>query len=73
MNEIPEYYTILFRAVEDAICALEVQNYGAAKLILIDGEQNAEEAYIGSDELTGRGNDPTPFLVSIRSNTLTDS
>ena len=49
-NEIPEYYTILFRAVEDAICALEVQNYGAAKQILIDGEQNAEEAYIGSDE-----------------------
>ena len=50
MNEIPEYYTILFRAVEDAVCALEVQNYGAAKQILIDGEQNAEEAYIGSDE-----------------------
>ena len=50
MKEIPEYYTVLFRAVEQAICALEAQNYGAAKQILIDGEQNAEEAYLAGDD-----------------------
>ena len=50
MNEIPEYYAILFHAAEEAIQALDAQNYGLAKQILIDGEQNAEEAYIGSDE-----------------------
>ena len=50
MNEIPEYYTILFRAVEDAICALEVQNYGAAKQILIDGEQAAENSFVAKNE-----------------------
>lgn len=50
MNEIPEYYTVLFRAVEQAIGALEKQNYGMAKQILIDGEQAAEDAYITDDE-----------------------
>ena len=39
MNEIPEYYTILFQAAEQAIQALEQQNYGLAKQILIDGER----------------------------------
>ena len=50
MNDIPEYYTILFRAVEQAIKALEMQNYGSAKQILIDGEQAAEEAFVAKDE-----------------------
>ena len=50
MNEIPEYYTILFRAVEQAIRALDAQNYGSAKQILVDGEQNAEESYLSGDE-----------------------
>ena len=50
MSEIPEYYTVLFRAVEDAIHALEMQNYGQAKQILIDGEQTAEEAYLAESE-----------------------
>lgn len=50
MNEIPEYYTILFRAVEQAIRALESQNYGMAKQILIDGEQNAENAFLENHE-----------------------
>ena len=49
MNEIPEYYTILFRAVEQAIEALEMQNYGSAKQILIDGERSAEEAFLAAD------------------------
>ena len=50
MNGIPEYYTILFRAVERALEALEAQNYGMAKQLLIDGEQAAENAYITEDE-----------------------
>ena len=50
MNDIPEYYTILFRAVEQAIKALEMQNYGSAKQILIDGERSAEEAFLAKDE-----------------------
>ena len=50
MNEIPEYYSILFHAVEQAVCALESQNYGAAKQLLIDGEQAAEEAFLAESE-----------------------
>ena len=50
VNDIPEYYTILFRAVEQAIEALEMQNYGSAKQILIDGERSAEEAFLAKDE-----------------------
>lgn len=36
MNEIPEYYAILFHAAEEAIQALDAQNYGLAKQILIE-------------------------------------
>ena len=50
MKEIPEYYAILFRAVEQAIGALEMQNYGMAKQLLIDGEQAAEEAFVSENE-----------------------
>ncbi len=50
MNEIPEYYTILFHAAEQAIRALEQQNYGLAKQLLIDGERAAEEAFVAKDE-----------------------
>ena len=49
MQDVPEYYTILFRAVEQAIKALEMQNYGSAKQILIDGERSAEEAFLAAD------------------------
>ncbi|MDD6246905.1 MAG: hypothetical protein PUC04_08250 [Firmicutes bacterium] len=50
MNDIPEYYTILFRTVEQAIEALEMQNYGSAKQILIDGERSTEEVFLAKDE-----------------------
>ena len=50
MNEISEYYTILFQAAEQAIQALEQQNYGLAKQILIDGERAAEDAFVAKDE-----------------------
>ncbi|MCI9121665.1 MAG: hypothetical protein HFG00_09115 [Oscillibacter sp.] len=45
MNELPKYYTILFNAVEDALEALEQQNYGIAKKRLLQGQLQAEEAY----------------------------
>ena len=50
MNEIPEYYTILFHAVEQALQALEQHNYGLAKQTLIDGERAAEEAFVARKE-----------------------
>ena len=50
MDEIPEYYTILFHAAEQAIQSLEQQNYGLAKQILVDGERSAEEAFVAKDE-----------------------
>ena len=50
MKDIPEYYTVLFRAVERAIEALEMQNYGSAKQLLIEGERSAEEAFLAKDE-----------------------
>ena len=48
MNEIPEYYAILFHAAEEAIQALDAQNYGLA--ILIDGEQAAENSFVAKNE-----------------------
>lgn len=52
MNEIPEYYTILFRAVEQAIRAIEQQNYGMAKQLLLNGECEAEELFLVSGDET---------------------
>ena len=48
--ELPKYYTALFRAVTDAIAAIEQQNYGEAKQILIEGQQQAEERYLEAEE-----------------------
>lgn len=50
MEELPRYYTVLFQAVEQAIDALDVQNYGLAKQLLIHGQQDAEEAFLAEDE-----------------------
>lgn len=64
MNEIPEYYTILFQAAEQAIQALEQQNYGLAKQILIDGEQAARKRL--SQRMNKRGGViPPPHFGSI--------
>ncbi|CDB86913.1 putative uncharacterized protein [Firmicutes bacterium CAG:170] len=49
MQDVPEYYTILFRAVEQALRALDNQNYGSARQLLIEGEHNAEEAFLAAD------------------------
>ena len=44
--ELPNYYTSLFNAVTDAILAIEHQNFGLAKDILIQAQQKAEELYM---------------------------
>ena len=43
-------YHILLNASEDAIAAIEAQNYGLAKEILIRAEQQAEEEYLKQGE-----------------------
>ncbi len=46
---MPDYehlYHLLVNAAEDAIATLEGGNVWAAKRILIDAEQQAEEAYL---------------------------
>lgn len=50
MEQLPTYYTLLFNAVTDALFALEHQNYGYAKDILINAQQNAELSYLDSLE-----------------------
>ena len=46
MEEYKAPYLHLFNAVSDAIAALEMQNYGFAKELLIKGQQSAEEIFI---------------------------
>ena len=50
MSDLPKYYPVLFQAVEQAIDALDVQNYGLAKQLLIHGQQDAEEAFLAAEE-----------------------
>ena len=51
MNIYKKMYYILFHAMTDAIYDIEQQNFGLAKQRLIEGQQRAEEAFLGSDEL----------------------
>ncbi len=50
METLPFCYTILFNRITDALSALEHQNYGQAREILIRAQQEAEEAYLSYDE-----------------------
>lgn len=49
MSSLPEYYTALFNAVTKALAAMEVQNFGEARELLIQGQQAAEELYLNED------------------------
>lgn len=49
MEELPNYYTILFNAVTDAIAALDRQDFGQARTLLVQGQQ-AETAYTETPE-----------------------
>lgn len=50
MHEFPAYYTVLCAGVANAIDALEQQNYGTAKELLIAGMRNAEEIILSQEE-----------------------
>ena len=43
-------YYLLFNRITDALKALEELNIGKAKKILIEAQQNAEEAYLKEGE-----------------------
>ena len=43
-------YTLLFNAVTDAVVEMEQQNYGQAKQLLLRGQREAEELFLGSEE-----------------------
>jgi len=43
------YYT-LFNAITDALAAIEQQNYGQAKMLLISAQQQTEEQYLDSED-----------------------
>ena len=49
-KSLPRYYTILFNAVTDAIAALDRQDFGQARALLVQGQQQAEDAYIAEAE-----------------------
>ena len=48
--KLPAYYTVLFNGITDAIEAINRQNYGLAKEILIKAQQDAEEKALEEDE-----------------------
>ena len=42
MNKLPKYYIILFNAVVEAVAAIERQDFGTAKTLLLRGQLRAE-------------------------------
>ena len=53
MENLPTYYTTLFNAVTDALEALDHQNVGQARELLLRGQQTAEEQYIEAEKQAG--------------------
>ena len=49
-ENLPSYYTFLFNAVTDTITALDRQDFGQARALLVQGQQQAEDAYIAEAE-----------------------
>ena len=45
-----EMYYTLFNAVTDALEAMEQQNYGQARTLLIAAQQQSEEIFLDSEE-----------------------
>ena len=43
-------YFTLFNAVTDALEAIEAQNFGQAKALLIAAQQRSEELYLDAEE-----------------------
>ncbi len=53
METLNKMYTRLFNGITDALEALERQDYGVARELLVRAQQDAEELYI-CEEKTGR-------------------
>ncbi|WP_294855687.1 hypothetical protein [uncultured Oscillibacter sp.] len=49
-EEFPKYYTIIFNAVTDALKELDAGNPVKAKALLIQGQQEAEDAFLSAFE-----------------------
>ena len=43
-------YCTLFTAITDALSAMEQQNYGQARALLVAAQQQSEEIFMESDE-----------------------
>lgn len=50
MGQYQKPYFMLFNAVTDAIAAMEVQNFGQARQILIQAQQDCEEWFLSHPE-----------------------
>ena len=50
MNEYKKPYLILMNACEDAIRAMEKGDFKTARALLIQGQQQAEEAFLAYNE-----------------------
>ncbi len=67
MVDYKTLYHIMIDGAENAIEAIDAQNYGAAKDILIRAEREAEEAYIeasGGEEQEGARREEKPPVLS---------
>ncbi len=62
-NELPKCYKILFDAVEKALSAMDKQNYGIAKTLLVDGQIQAESAYVTESLERDGGASLTPIFA----------
>lgn len=50
MEEYKESYLLLFRAVSKALEAIDAQNFGTAKTLLMQAQQDAEETFLQQAE-----------------------
>lgn len=46
MTDYQKLYTFLFNGISDAIAALDRNNYGTARDLLVKAQQEAEEQYL---------------------------
>ena len=61
-ENFPQYYTILFNGIADALKALDQQETSRAWDILVRIQQEAEDAYIRADRKSTRLNSSHEFV-----------
>lgn len=61
MEEYKKPYLILWTSCTAAVSALERQNFGLAKEILLRAQQEAEEAYLADCRRAGSPASPPPL------------